>query len=44
MASYNRSIRLAQDDKLNIGSTGTILQFLWHLLITGKFFFFFAFV
>ncbi|XP_043463399.1 XK-related protein 4 [Leptopilina heterotoma] len=34
MASYNCSIRLAQNDKLNIGNTGTVLQFLWHLLIT----------
>lgn len=34
MASYHRSIRLAQDDKLNIGVTGSVLQFLWHLLVT----------
>ncbi|XP_076628451.1 XK-related protein 6 [Colletes latitarsis] len=34
MASYHRSIRLAQQDKLNIGITGTILQFLWHFCTT----------
>lgn len=34
MASYHRSIRLAQQDKLNIGVTGTILQFLWHFCTT----------
>lgn len=35
MASYHRSIRLAQQDKSNIGVTGIILQFLWHFCITG---------
>ncbi|XP_050574548.1 XK-related protein 6-like [Bombus affinis] len=34
MASYHRSIRLAQQDKLNIGITGTILQFIWHFCTT----------
>ncbi|XP_054003602.1 XK-related protein 6-like [Hylaeus anthracinus] len=34
MASYHRSIRLAQQDKLNIGLTGTVLQFLWHFCTT----------
>lgn len=35
MASYHRSIRLAQQDKSNIGVIGIILQFLWHFCITG---------
>lgn len=35
MASYHRSIRLVQQDKLNIGVTGTVLQFLWHFCTTG---------
>lgn len=35
MASYHRSIRLAQQDKSNIGFIGTILQFFWHFFITG---------
>lgn len=35
MASYHRSIRLVQQDKLNIGITGTCLQFLWHFCTTG---------
>lgn len=34
MASYHRSIRLAQQDKSNIGTIGIILQFLWHFFIT----------
>ncbi|CAD1468696.1 unnamed protein product, partial [Heterotrigona itama] len=34
MASYHRSIRLVQQDKLNIGNTGTVLQFLWHFCTT----------
>ncbi|KYM77217.1 XK-related protein 6 [Atta colombica] len=34
MASYHRSIRLAQQNKLNIGVVGTVLQFLWHFSIT----------
>ncbi|XP_029679092.1 XK-related protein 6 [Formica exsecta] len=34
MASYHRSIRLAQQDKSNIGVIGIILQFLWHFCIT----------
>lgn len=34
MASYHRSIRLAQQNKLNIGVAGTVLQFLWHFSIT----------
>lgn len=35
MASYHRSIRLAQQNKLNIDVVGTVLQFLWHFCITG---------
>ncbi|XP_076654869.1 XK-related protein 6 [Halictus rubicundus] len=34
MASYHRSIRLVQQDKLNIGIMGTVLQFLWHFCTT----------
>ncbi|KAL0098398.1 hypothetical protein PUN28_008362 [Cardiocondyla obscurior] len=34
MASYHRSIRLAQQNKSNIGVIGTVLQFLWHFCIT----------
>lgn len=34
MASYHRSIRLVQQDKLNIGITGTVVQFLWHFCTT----------
>ncbi|XP_076766728.1 XK-related protein 6 [Xylocopa sonorina] len=34
MASYHRSIRLAQQDKLNIDITGTVLQFVWHFCTT----------
>nr|XP_033327032.1 XK-related protein 6-like [Megalopta genalis] len=34
MASYHRSIRLVQQDKFNIGITGTVLQFLWHFCTT----------
>jgi len=37
MASYHRSIRLAQQNKLNIGVVGTVLQFLWHFSITGTY-------
>lgn len=36
MASYHRSIRLAQWNKSNISKTGMLLQFLWHFFITGK--------
>ncbi|XP_032690578.1 XK-related protein 6-like isoform X2 [Odontomachus brunneus] len=34
MASYHRSIRLAQPDKSNISYIGTTFQFLWHFFIT----------
>lgn len=35
MANYHRSIRLAQQDKLNINIIGIVLQFIWHFCITG---------
>ncbi|XP_011643852.1 cell death abnormality protein 8 isoform X2 [Pogonomyrmex barbatus] len=35
MASYHRSIRLAQQDKFNVDIIGTVLQFLWHFCVTG---------
>lgn len=38
MASYHRSIRLAQWDKENITAIGSSLQFFWHFFITGNFF------
>ncbi|KAL7289115.1 hypothetical protein TKK_0017061 [Trichogramma kaykai] len=34
MVSYHRSIRMAQVDKRNINFAGSVIQFLWHLLIT----------
>nr|XP_050855648.1 XK-related protein 6-like isoform X1 [Vespula vulgaris] len=34
MASYNRSIRLAQHDKEIMNIRGSICQFLWHFLVT----------
>ncbi|KAK2586064.1 hypothetical protein KPH14_008357 [Odynerus spinipes] len=34
MASYNRSIRLAQRNKQTIGIRGSIFQFLWHFCVT----------
>ncbi|KAF4518816.1 hypothetical protein B566_EDAN008145 [Ephemera danica] len=33
MASYQRSIRFAQDDKLNLSIAGSMLHFTWHILI-----------
>lgn len=36
MASYHRSIRIAQEDKSNISNVGTAFQFLWHFFITGN--------
>ncbi|XP_049943938.1 XK-related protein 7-like isoform X1 [Schistocerca serialis cubense] len=35
VASYQRVIRLAQQDKENITWKGTIIQFLWHFMVTG---------
>lgn len=37
MANYHRSIRLAQQDKLNINIIGIVLQFVWHFCITGMY-------
>lgn len=37
LASYHRSIRFPQKSKLNISWAGTVLQFLWHILVTGKY-------
>ncbi|XP_014470451.1 PREDICTED: XK-related protein 6-like [Dinoponera quadriceps] len=34
MATYNRSIRLAQQDKSNISNVGVAVQFFWHFFIT----------
>ncbi|XP_023727672.1 XK-related protein 6 isoform X2 [Cryptotermes secundus] len=34
MASYHRSIRFVQEDKDNISWPGTVMQFLWHFMIT----------
>ncbi|XP_025265525.1 cell death abnormality protein 8-like isoform X2 [Camponotus floridanus] len=34
MAEYNKVIRFAQEDKLNIGGIAEILQLLWHFCIT----------
>jgi hypothetical protein len=35
MASYQRSIRFVQEDKDNISWGGTVMQFLWHFMVTG---------
>nr|CAD7399532.1 unnamed protein product [Timema poppensis] len=34
MASYHRSIRFVQKDKDNITWPGTVMQFLWHFMVT----------
>ncbi|XP_049841756.1 XK-related protein 7-like [Schistocerca gregaria] len=34
MASYQRVIRFAQQDKENITWKGTVMQFLWHFMVT----------
>lgn len=36
MAAYHRSVRFVLDTKGNISKMGTAMQFLWHLLVTGK--------
>lgn len=36
MASYQRLLRVALKTKLNITWAGTIVQFMWHFLVTGK--------
>uniref|UniRef100_A0A2S2QER2 XK-related protein n=1 Tax=Sipha flava TaxID=143950 RepID=A0A2S2QER2_9HEMI len=35
MASYHKNVRIAYENKKNIGNTGTVLQFLWHIMITS---------
>ncbi|XP_050420888.1 XK-related protein 6 isoform X2 [Adelges cooleyi] len=34
MASYHKNVRIAYEERKNIGNIGTILQFLWHVTIT----------
>lgn len=36
MASYQRLLRVALKTKLNISWAGTIVQFMWHFLVTGE--------
>lgn len=36
MASYQRLLRVALKTKQNISWAGTIVQFMWHFLVTGK--------
>lgn len=36
MASYQRLLRVALKTKLNITWAGTIVQFMWHFLVTGE--------
>lgn len=38
MASYQRLLRVALKTKLNISWTGTIVQFMWHFLVTGEYY------
>lgn len=35
MASYHKNVRIAYENRKNLGNTGTVLQFLWHIMITG---------
>lgn len=35
MAAYQRSLRLTLENKNNISWSGTFVQFIWHLLVTG---------
>lgn len=35
MASYHKNVRIAYENRKNLGYTGVILQFLWHITITG---------
>lgn len=39
MASYHKNVRIAYENRKNIGNTGTVLQFLWHIMITGIFYY-----
>ncbi|XP_029341269.1 XK-related protein 4-like [Acyrthosiphon pisum] len=34
MASYHKNVRIAYENRKNIGNTGTVLQFLWYIMIT----------
>jgi len=34
MASYHKNVRIAYENRKNLGNTGTVLQFLWHIMIT----------
>lgn len=36
IASYHRCIRWSQVDKVNISWWGTIMQTMWHFLVSGK--------
>lgn len=36
MASYHKNVRIAFEERKNIGNVGTFLQFVWHISITGK--------
>lgn len=37
LAAYQRAVRFAQEDKDNISWAGSIMQLLWHFLVTGKY-------
>lgn len=37
MASYQRLLRVSLKTKGNITWAGTIVQFMWHFLVTGEF-------
>lgn len=36
MASYHRSVRFVLETKGNISKMGTVMQFMWHFLVTGN--------
>lgn len=38
MAAYQRLLRVSLKTKSNISWPGTIVQFMWHFLVTGKYF------
>lgn len=37
LTSYHKNVRIAFENRKNMGITGTILQFLWHIMITGMY-------
>lgn len=37
MASYQRLLRVSLKNKSNISWPGTLVQFMWHFLVTGMF-------